>query len=386
VPSNRINSAPASAASWRDVLLIHPAADLFPLMGDEELAELGEDIRKYGLREPITVVRQYRRRANGKIDVREYDLVLLDGRNRLIAMERAGFALVQDGKLDKTLGHKALGLEPLTGGGYAEAEDVDPYAFVISANLHRRHLTPEQRRGLIAAVLKANPEKPDRQIAVQVKADHKTVGSVRREQEDVGNIPHVETRTDTKGRKQPTRKPPVKRVYTPAMHRVAKLGADNIEKLKGTSLAGAREQDELVMLNRGAAEGELTPIVKRLIADACAGKDVSAIALVKNGVPPPCDDIGPNSPGENACKDARIKELENQVRRLEHENASKDARIGELENQVRRLTRENASKDARIGELENQVRRLTRENKELRVCLPPGDQGPLPALLDRTQS
>jgi hypothetical protein len=30
--------------SWRDVLKIHPACELFPLMSQAELKELGEDI------------------------------------------------------------------------------------------------------------------------------------------------------------------------------------------------------------------------------------------------------------------------------------------------------------------------------------------------------
>jgi hypothetical protein len=41
----------------------------------------------------------------------------------------------------------------------------DPYAFVISANIRRRHLTAEQKRDLIAKVLKAQPRKSNRQIA-----------------------------------------------------------------------------------------------------------------------------------------------------------------------------------------------------------------------------
>ena len=34
---------------WRDKYKVHPAADVFPMMSDEELAELGEDIKKNGL-------------------------------------------------------------------------------------------------------------------------------------------------------------------------------------------------------------------------------------------------------------------------------------------------------------------------------------------------
>ena len=37
--------------------------------------------------------------------------------------------------------------------------------------------------------------------------------------------------------------------------------------------------DELVILNRGAEEGGLTDIVKLLVEDAAAGKNVSAIGL-----------------------------------------------------------------------------------------------------------
>ena len=32
--------------SWRDVLPVHAAADLFPLMSEDELRELGDDIKK----------------------------------------------------------------------------------------------------------------------------------------------------------------------------------------------------------------------------------------------------------------------------------------------------------------------------------------------------
>ena len=62
------------------------------------------------------------------------------------------------------------------------------------------------------------------------------------------------------------------------IHRTMKLGEATMAKIKGSSLDSAPEMDELVILNRGAAEGELTDIVRRLVDAAAAGKDVSAIA------------------------------------------------------------------------------------------------------------
>lgn len=66
------------------------------------------------------------------------------------------------------------------------------------------------------------------------------------------------------------------------VHANIKLGADNVAKIKGTSLDRADELQELIMLNRGTALGELTDVVRNLIADAAAGKDVSAIATTKH--------------------------------------------------------------------------------------------------------
>src|SRR5215216_2203690 len=40
------------AISWRDVLPVHPAADLFPMMSPEDLRALGEDIKANGLKHP----------------------------------------------------------------------------------------------------------------------------------------------------------------------------------------------------------------------------------------------------------------------------------------------------------------------------------------------
>jgi hypothetical protein len=91
----------------------HPLANLFPLLDGPEFAALVEDVRRNGLNEPIVLL-------DGKV---------LDGRNRDAACAQAG-------------------VEPR----YVEFAGDDPLAFVISANLHRRHLS-ESQRAMVAAKL-----------------------------------------------------------------------------------------------------------------------------------------------------------------------------------------------------------------------------------------
>jgi hypothetical protein len=148
----------------------HPIANLFPLMEGGEFAALVEDIRRHGLRELIVL----------------YEGMVLDGRNRDRACRQAGI-------------EPRYRVEVFS--SHAEAT-----TFVISANIHRRHLTIEQRRNLIGKLLKTHPEQSDRQIAETAKTDHKTVAAVRRQAEGRGEIPHVKKRTDRKGRKQPAAK------------------------------------------------------------------------------------------------------------------------------------------------------------------------------------
>jgi len=178
--------------SWRDVLPVHPAAELFPMMSRDELLALGKDIKKNGLKVPVILWSP----NNGR------DHYLLDGRNRLDAMELVELPTVYPNGL----------FRGFSGDLNSQSVTKDPYAYVLSANIHRRHLTAEQRRELIAKVIAANPGKSDRQIAKQVRADHKTVGKVRAKGEDVGTIPHVDIRTDTKGRKQPAKRTAADRV------------------------------------------------------------------------------------------------------------------------------------------------------------------------------
>jgi len=70
---------PTKNMNWRSYVKVHPAADLFPMMGQENLQALSDDIRANGLRVPVV----YFAARNG-------ERLLLDGRNRLAAMALAG--------------------------------------------------------------------------------------------------------------------------------------------------------------------------------------------------------------------------------------------------------------------------------------------------------
>lgn len=91
------------------MIALHPIAEVFPLLDDAAFEELCSDIAAHGLQRQLVIWR-------GE---------LIDGRNRMRALIK-------------------LGKDP---GEYcrALADDADPVAFALSANMHRRHLTASQR-------------------------------------------------------------------------------------------------------------------------------------------------------------------------------------------------------------------------------------------------
>ena len=95
----------------------HPFANIFPLLEGEPFDNLVADIKANGLLQAITI----------------HGNMILDGRNRLRACEAAG-------------------IEPR----FVEYGGGDPLSFVLSQNLHRRHLD-ESQRAMIAAKLANMP-------------------------------------------------------------------------------------------------------------------------------------------------------------------------------------------------------------------------------------
>jgi hypothetical protein len=179
----------------------HPAAALFPMMGEAELQELANVIK-----------------ANKQLDqVVILDDQILDGRNRLAACKLAGVRPnCQHYKSEKSEGGRFY-----HGGTYWTPTD-----FVLTKNLYRRHLTAEQKREVIAKVLKENPGRSNRQVAEQVKADHKTVGTVRERLESTGEIPQLD---ETQGKDGKAR--PVKKKQDPRKGRSRKIMEDKVRSM-----------------------------------------------------------------------------------------------------------------------------------------------------------
>jgi N6-adenosine-specific RNA methylase IME4 len=100
----------------------HLYADVLPLLEGEAFDSLVADIRANGLLEPITV----------------HEGSILDGRNRYRACEAAG-------------------IEPK----FLEFDGDDPLGFVLSLNVHRRHLS-ESQRGMVVSKLETLKHGGDR--------------------------------------------------------------------------------------------------------------------------------------------------------------------------------------------------------------------------------
>jgi hypothetical protein len=136
-------------------------------MSDAELTELGEDITANGLKAPIAfhVPGEWKDKNNYWLYDRRQKLQLLDGRNRLTALQRVGF-LGKDNE------------EDLSEDEVQFIRD-DPVAFVISANIRRRHLTKQQQAELIVAAVKAGEKPP--QVEVVSKGGRGKVNKAKAE-------------------------------------------------------------------------------------------------------------------------------------------------------------------------------------------------------------
>jgi hypothetical protein len=109
--------------SWRDNYKVHPAAEVFPTMPEDEFAAFMEDIKANKLTSRISFF--FSERFDGPITI-EYvktNGILADGRNRMAALERLGMELTP------------CAIEPVF------IDEMDRAAFIIGRNIRRRHLS-----------------------------------------------------------------------------------------------------------------------------------------------------------------------------------------------------------------------------------------------------
>jgi hypothetical protein len=160
----------------------HPFADVFHLLDGREFDELVTDIRTHGQREPIVL-------HEGKI---------LDGRNRFLAC-------------------RAAGIEPIM----AEYTGDDPLAYVISANIMRRHLTTQQRAAIAAelatmksgartdlASIDARSQLSDAQAAKLMKVSEPSVERAKARMR-IDPDAHEKAKAGTLARAKPTKPKPI---------------------------------------------------------------------------------------------------------------------------------------------------------------------------------
>lgn len=171
---------------------------LLPELSDEEFAALKADIDNRGVMVPL----EMDERGN-----------LLDGHHRLRACRELGIT----------------DYPTIIRPGLSEAEKTE---HILALNLDRRHLSQEQRRSLIAKVLKATPEASNREVARVMKVDHHTVASVREDLESTGEFPQLERTIGADGKARPARRPAVladnERATEKALTALAEVNSDSL--------------------------------------------------------------------------------------------------------------------------------------------------------------
>ncbi|WP_157225316.1 MULTISPECIES: ParB/RepB/Spo0J family partition protein [Gordonia] len=84
----------------------------------------------------------------------------------------------------------------------------------FSLNLHRRHLTREQKRQIVAESIKADPHLSDREHAKRTGASPSTAGAVRRDLEESGQVSNLDSRVSGDGRVRPATQPRRQATFT----------------------------------------------------------------------------------------------------------------------------------------------------------------------------
>jgi hypothetical protein len=129
------------------LLQSHRLAGLFPATGADGVLALAADIEAHGQREPVVLLENQ----------------ILDGRSRVAACQVLGIA------------PRCRAFDP--------GVDGDPFSYVISVNLARRHLSVAQRKEVAKQLILANPSRTDAAIAQLARLSYVVTLRLRREVE-----------------------------------------------------------------------------------------------------------------------------------------------------------------------------------------------------------
>lgn len=192
---------------------VHPTAARFPMLPDDELRELADDIKARGLRVPCTLLP---------------DGTLLDGRNRLAACELAG-------------------VPPR----FQTYDGDSPVAEIVSQNIRHRHLTTGQRAMLAV---------PD--FEAEAKARKAAANRERAKDDAPFDDPEPQTQVGTSAHLEPRPQQP-------------KRAADDAAKATGASSRAVRQakriKEQAPDLAPKVESGEITlKRAERIIRDRAA--------------------------------------------------------------------------------------------------------------------
>jgi hypothetical protein len=185
----------------------HPFADLFPLIEGEDYNKLKEDVNINGLLEPIVI----------------HDNKIIDGRNR--------YRCTID-----------LGIKPIF--KQYEGKEESLLSFILSLNLHRRHLSEGQRSIIAAKLANLDPGRPATSLTVS---------------------------TDTVSQSDAAAALDVSRVSVNRANRVLNRGSDGLVDLvesgrlgvlPASEVATLDEQDQNIIIARG--EEEILAVAKEI--------------------------------------------------------------------------------------------------------------------------
>lgn len=220
----------------------HQYSTIMPQQSKEELENLASDISKNGVLHPIVLYK-------GKI---------LDGVHRYNIL--AGFNFQKP--------H-----------GFVEFDGTDAEAklFVISANIHRRHIRPEDRRAIIASVIMADPTQSNRSIAETTKTSHHTVQDVRSELEATGQTAQLDATTGKDGK---TRKTKTKTQDGPKSVAAVKTACTQRLEALVDALGDLQEVSGFDLAEEYAikAKERIDQKVKQMMEEELAKEEVKAVA------------------------------------------------------------------------------------------------------------